>query len=352
LQFTKPQLAKEWHPTKNGSLTPGKVSVSSNKKAWWVCSKGHEWKATINSRSSGRGCPFCSGNVVCNETCLQTANPGLAQEWHPTRNGTLTPLDVTPGSGKKVWWICRIGHEWQAVIKSRNSGIRCPYCVGKAVSNENCLQAINPRLAEEWHPIKNTSLTPKDLTPGSNKKVWWLCNKGHEWEATVNHRSSGRGCPFCAGRRASQGNNLNTANPRLAKEWHPIKNSPLTPKDVTSGSSKKVWWLCSNGHEWQATINSRHAGVGCAFCSGRSVAKDNCLQAIKPALAREWHPKKNGFLTAKDVTPGSGRKVWWLCGNGHEWQAAVYSRSSGAGCPYCSNRAYLIKNTQRGRIHA
>lgn len=347
LQIVNSKLAKEWHPTKNGSLTPRNVSVFSNKKAWWVCSKGHEWKATINSRSSGTGCPYCSGNLVCKEDCLKTKNKKLAKEWHPTRNGTLTPQDVLPGSGRKVWWICGKGHEWQSVISSRNSGVGCPYCLGRTVSDENCLQTVNPQLAKGWHPAKNIPLTARDVTPGSNKKVWWLCNKGHEWEATVNHRTSNRGCPFCIGKRASKENNLSVVNPRLAKEWHPINNIPLTPRDVTPGSSKKVWWLCSKGHEWQAVINSRHSGVGCAFCSGRTVSKENCLQIVNPTLAREWHPNKNGGLTAKDVTPGSGKKIWWLCSKGHEWQAGVYSRNSGSGCPYCSNRAYLITNNQR-----
>ena len=33
-----------------------------------------------------------------------------------------------------------------------------------------------------------------------------------------------------------------TPYPHLVKEWHPTKNGDLTPKDVTYGSNKKVWW--------------------------------------------------------------------------------------------------------------
>ncbi len=63
------------------------------------------------------------------------------------------------------------------------------------------LQVINPSLAEQWHPTKNGSLTQKDVFPKSGKKVWWICDKGHEWEAFVRARNHGTGCPYCSGGR-------------------------------------------------------------------------------------------------------------------------------------------------------
>lgn len=175
---------------------------------------------------------------------------------------------------------------------------------------------INPALTREWHPTKNAPLTPKDVKPGSNKRVWWVCNKGHEWKAMVNARNRGRGCPYCAGHKVSIDNCLYTVNPSLAREWHPNKNGPLTPKDVTPGSNKKVWWVCSKGHEWEAPIRSRSRGSKCPYCSGRAVGVDNCLEAINPELAKQWHPSKNGTLTPKNVTPNSDRKAWWVCDRG------------------------------------
>ena len=32
---------------------------------------------------------------------LSVTHPDLAKEWHPTKNGELTPNDVTAGSDKK-----------------------------------------------------------------------------------------------------------------------------------------------------------------------------------------------------------------------------------------------------------
>jgi hypothetical protein len=128
LHVINPFLSKQWHPEKNGDLTPYDVTVGSQKKVWWVCEKGHEWIAVISNRSVGKGCPYCSGRLVCNDNCLQTINPNLAMEWHPTRNGKLLPKDVTTKSGKKVWWKCGKGHEWSASIANRSNGSGCPHC--------------------------------------------------------------------------------------------------------------------------------------------------------------------------------------------------------------------------------
>lgn len=135
------------------------------------------------------------------------------------------------------------------------------------------LSSINTGLAKQWHSSKNDSLTPKDVTPYSEKKAWWLCDRGHEWQATVSNRSRGRGCPYWTGRAVCDDNCLHTLKPVLAAEWHTVKNGSLTPKNVTSGSSKRVWWMCKAGHEWTAIISSRSQGYGrCPYCSERRKA--------------------------------------------------------------------------------
>ena len=196
------------------------------------------------------------------------------------------------------------------------------------------LAEVFPHLVKEWHRIGNSSLTPSNISYGSKKKVWWKCAKGHLWEEHVYRRSAGIGCPYCSGKRVCKDNNLAKVNPSVAREWHPTKNAPLTPKDVTSGSGKKVWWLCRQGHKWIARIADRKR-FGCPYCSGRLPSKENSLAARYPKIANEWHTEKNGILKPWDVTHGSHKKVWWRCKNGHEWTARVYSRSAGRGCPHC-----------------
>lgn len=339
-----PTLANEWHPTMNGDLTPLNVTRGSSKRVWWLCSKGHEWQAIVSNRINGSGCPYCSGRAVCHDNCLQTVKPRLAKEWHPNKNGSLTPYDVTPGSHASVWWLCSKGHSWEAKILDRSYGTGCPYCAGKAVCQENCLQALNQKLANEWHPTKNNSLTPHDVTPNSNHKVWWVCNKGHEWAARVADRNRGKGCPYCAGKAVCRDNNLLTLNPTLAKEWHPIKNAILSPADITVSSHKKVWWLCKIGHEWIARVADRSKDSGCPYCSGNLVCDDNCLRKANPDLAKEWHPIKNEPLTPADITSNSSKKVWWRCKKEHEWLSTVAKRTNGRGCPYCAGKAVCRDN--------
>ena len=147
--------------------------------------------------------------------------------------------------------------------------------MGKATQEYN-LEVIHPKVSKEWHKTKNNPLTPKDVTPGSGKKVWWQCNKGHEWNALITDRSRGSGCPVCSGHRVGKDNNLFIKHPKLAKEWHTTKNKPLTPKDVTPGSKKKVWWQCKKSHKWEALIKDRSRGSGCPKCwNDRSKSGNN-----------------------------------------------------------------------------
>ena len=196
-----------------------------------------------------------------------------------------------------------------------------------------------PRLMREWNFEKNGTLDPSTITVGSGAKVWWRCSKGHEWQALVYDRYNGKGCPYCAGKKVLEGyNDLQTIDPDLSKEWNYEKNGELKPSDFTISSGRKVWWKCSNGHEWQAVIRDRRRGRGCPFCSGRySVKGVNDLQTMNPSLAKEWNFDKNGNLLPSDVAQKSGKKVWWRCDKGHEWQATVRDRSIGMGCPVCSS---------------
>ena len=333
------ELMAEWNWERNADITPSQLTLGSNKKVWWKCSKGHEWQAIISNRNQGRGCPYCSGKIVSKgKKDLETVNPSLAKEWNYIKNGDLKPDNFSANSGKKVWWKCQKGHEWQAMIGNRNKGSGCPYCAGKkALKGYNDLQTVNPILTNEWNYEKNNGLTPEDVTPGSNKKVWWKCENGHEWQATITQRNCGSGCPYCSGRYAVKGkNDLQTTNPTLANEWNYEKNSRLTPKDILPNSGKKVWWKCNKGHEWQTAISHRTNGNGCPYCSGKKVLKGyNDLQTVNPELAKEWNYDRNGNLKPEDVTENNGKKVWWICSKGHEWQAKIYHRNSGSGCPIC-----------------
>ena len=199
-----PHLAAEWHLIKNFPKHPSDFFSQSNKKVWWLGKCGHEWEAKVANRSNGRGCPFCCSpprQLLKGFNDLQTKNPELAKEWHPTKNGTLTPVDVFPNLNKTVWWLGKCGHEWQTSPNTRSSnGAACPYCVGRLVLvGYNDIQTKNPTIGREWNYKKNGPLFPASFSVNSSKKVWWICEKGHEWESTIDNRSSKKksGCSFC-----------------------------------------------------------------------------------------------------------------------------------------------------------
>lgn len=285
--------------------------------------------------------------MTLKEYCIRSRRAELLQQWHYAKNDGLTPDTVTCHSRQKVWWIDRLGHEWQQEIYSRTALCRgCPFCAGREVlAGFNDLASTHPALSAQWDQEKNFDLTPQMVTAGNSHKVWWRCEKGHSWQATIASRTSGCGCPVCANRKILPGfNDLATTQPALAAEWHPIKNGDLTPQKISYGYDKKVWWRCTNGHEWQAAPKTRvRMGAGCPICANDvAQAGYNDLTTLFPAVAAEWHPTKNGNLTPSQVVSGSHQTVWWRCSLGHEWRAEIVDRTRGTnGCPYCGNKKVL-----------
>ena len=348
LLVNKPEIAKQWHPTKNGDLTPNQFKEGSNKKVWWKCPKGddHEWEASPNTRNRS-GCPFCSGQRVTKSNSIFRTHPKVAKQWHPTKNGDLTPYDVTFGSGKKVWWKCPKGddHEWDAMISNICKGDGCPFCSGHRVTKSTSLAFKFPNLIKEWHPTLNKKFTPHTIGySDSNNPVWWKCVKSdeHIWKTSVRKRTiRGTKCPYCEGQKADSKNNLVVEYPKIAREWHPEKNGNKLPKNYLSGSGVKVWWKCPKGddHEWKTSIEKRTSGTGCPVCDNKKIVQSNCLATTHPKVAKQWHPTKNGKLTIYDIHYGYRKKVWWKCdkGDDHEWRVSPSNRKySNTGCPYCT----------------
>jgi hypothetical protein len=151
LAVMNPELAKEWDYEANEGLTPNDVSPNSDKKVGWIGKCGHKWITSPSSRSRGCGCPICNcGRVLEGFNDLPTVNPKLAQEWHPTWNGKLTPQMFSATTALKVYWLCpKCNHEWPANISSRNKGLSCPNCYSLKLHEQLskaklCYYAPNP----------------------------------------------------------------------------------------------------------------------------------------------------------------------------------------------------------------
>ena len=205
-----PELVSEWN-VKNLE-SPCEVLYTSSKKVWWKCVNNHEWEASVIKRSQRRqGCPYCANRKVWSGfNDLATVNPQLTQEWHPSKNGLVTPSEVLYGTANKYWWQCFRGHSWEASVAHRQS-TGCPYCSNsntRVLAGFNDLKTVSPVLACEWDEVFNGS-GPEIVTVQSSRKVWWRCQKGHSWKAAVYSRLHS-GCPQC-------GSNASVSELEIAK---------------------------------------------------------------------------------------------------------------------------------------
>lgn len=445
LAYRRPDVAEQWDLVANYPLTPDQVTHRSNRRVWWKCdaAEDHRWEASVNSQTSSasRRCPFCSGHRASSTNSLISRAPEVAKEWHPKKNGGLTPADITSGSAKKVWWLCtkNEGHEWAMPVADRTSqGQGCPFCANRRVSGENNLRtvpslvalfdkdrnettpeevylkssklfwwkcpegsdhrwkatpqtlsgAVQPcpfcpprirrlsltnsvtgwcnangdkgrRLLDEWDHEANGERSPESLIYMNQRtKVWWKCPEGsdHRWQAPPYKRTvDGADCPFCNLRRPSLTNNLAFVFPELVTALHPTLNGEFDPSLVSPTSHEKVWWQCPVGedHVWQATPNQMKGQLRCGFCAGKRASITNSLASRFPEIAEEFDLALNAPLTPSEVTFGSKKKVWWRCSSDqmHSWHATVSSRTGvlKTGCPQCvivprSRREILISH--------
>ncbi len=342
----RPELIEEWNYEKNGSLRPEYISYASNKKIWWKCKKcGFEWKTTASNRTKGTNCPVCTGNLVVKGlNDLTTTQPVVASTWNTEKNMDLKPEMFSAFSGKVAWWKCsKCGYEWKTSIANRVKSLGCPACNGQVATCKTSLAFRFPVIASQW-VIEMNDTNPEDILPSSEKKIWWRCDKGHIWNTSVRSRTHGNNCPYCGNKKVLTGfNDLKSANPPFMNEWLYLKNN-VSPDKLLAKSCKKVWWKCANGHEYESAPYSRWLGEGCPYCDGKkSLIGVNDLQSTHPEIAEEWDYEKNGNLKPYDVKAGSNKKVWWKCKKcGKEWQAIIWTRCKGRGCPYCSGKTPTI----------
>lgn len=276
----------------------------------------------------------------------------LMAEWNFAKNQEigLAPEKLAFGSNKRAWWKCEKGHSWEETIYKKTKGKKCPFCANKRVLiGYNDFPTLFPDLAKEWDAEGNTETDILSVVSGSAKIVSWKCLAcGHKWKTSIRARTQrNTGCPECAKSKRTfkriefyLDKSGSVADLPVASQWNFEKNKNLTPEQFTPASNKSVWWVCTVcGHEWKAKICNRATlGRGCPCCANKTVVPGkNDLATVRPELAKEWHPTANGDLTPQQVTIGSGKKVWWLCPYGHEYQASVMHRGHGTNCPHCNS---------------
>lgn len=339
-----PELLDEWM-SMNGA-NPETVGAMDHTPAWWKCRKcGGEWRAPVHSRTLGAGCPYCAGRrVLPGVNDLKTLDPATADLWDYQKNGEVrpehvavtskakmwwivdgvsmyksvvqmhnlknlpkvvrmtteslgasrpdlmrewsprnkkNPMEISVRSSFKAWWKCDKGHTWRASVSNRTQGSGCPYCSGRlAIPGENDLPTLRPDVMRYWS--ENNDIDPQTLKPGSNRKVEWICARGHAFLTSVVHMcSAGTHCPVCNGYRLLRGyNDLATVRPNDAKLWASDLNGEMTPCDVQSQSHRIVWWRCDScGSTWRDMVNGPLTCPTC-WAKGRSSGETELYDAI------------------------------------------------------------------------
>lgn len=190
-----PQIASEYLIV--NKIPADRLPYGSTLNVVWLCpEQNHTYWSSPNARTNGSaGCHYCSGHkILIGYNDLSTTNPELVAQWSP--NNTKSILEVSKGSRYSATWVCPKGHEYKKPIPKKVEGAGCTYCGGRvSLAGFSDLETTHPELKAEWSPRNRTM---KEYTYGSDHKVWWICSKGHEWEAVIRNRSTnGAACRKC-----------------------------------------------------------------------------------------------------------------------------------------------------------
>ena len=346
-----------------------------------------------------------------------TDNEELMKEWNYEKNKDINPYRITSGSKLKVWWICPKGHEWLSRIDHRFNGSKCIYCTNqKAVSGENDVKTTHPDLIKEWDYDKNYPQKPEDYKAGSNVKVWWKCKLGHNWQATINHRTNGSGCPKCYSEYGTSfpeqaicyylskvtdvKNRYKIGNQEIdiylpeyqigfeydGKYYHNSKQSLkkerlkeevlkknnivlyrikeadknyidkmkriiycLTDRDYSylKYVLEKIFEIIKVKINFSIDIDNNRTDI---YVQYMKTIKENSITSKYPDLLKEWDYDKNNGLSPDNLSFGSNKKVWWICKKcKSSYLSSISHKCSGTSCPYCNGKSINETNNLKAK---
>lgn len=283
------EIVHEFWDYEKNTVDPKTLHRSSKERAWWRCAAGHSWDAVVSSVViAGSRCPYCSGRKrITGVNDLYTLHPEIVDElWVYDKNIGVDPRTIGPQSVKKVWWTCPQGHQWESSIAPVVNGRRCPYCQGrKVLQGFNDLATTHPEVvASLWSP--NNTVSPREITRGSKKKVLWCCEEGHEWLSPVKSVATlGYGCSVCAGRTVIPGvNDLKSSYPEIVEKFWDYSSNTIDPSTVSSGAKYVANWSCGV-HSWTAWIYDVTRGTRCPYCAkASSNGEQEVFQYLKDTL--------------------------------------------------------------------
>lgn len=273
-------------------------------------------------------------------------SPSSALDYGLTRNDLPQPNSVSletrlSETGAHLI-VCARGHQYSVSTARNDEPVKkpCPVCASSIVKTGNHLVTKYPDIAAQLDPERNDPEYLVNIRPGSNRKLYWLCEKQHSFLASPANRTIGKsGCPICQNRQIVRGiNDIATTHPALVAEWHPSYLLQCPPTKVGAANKARLPWLCVNGHEFWAPIYERTQGRGCPECRKQpSTLGVDDLTITHPQLAAEWSAE-NGARKPSDFTYGSKETAIWTCPVGHSYTMRIERRASGYNCKLCSSR--------------
>ena len=320
-----PHLAKEFDVKKN-KILPEEICANTSKAYYWFCKEKHSWKAALPDRIQGSGCPYCAGKRICLETSVYKKCPSVMKEWDYEKN-TVDPKTIGINSNLKVYWKCKYNHEYLLSVSSRVRGKGCKICNQKMLDKRIELISSEEYLRKEWNED-----IPFSLNLPKTKKYSWKCKKKHIWQASIESRQKGTGCPYCDYRKVCEDNNLTKTNPELIKIYS--QDNELSAHEITKIYCKKVIWECEKGHKWIRNIRDQIYS-GCPYCDKKRPSLEYNLKVISPVLAEEWDYDKNYPVLPEEIMPRTNKRYYWKCKNNHSWLTSPGNRIKGRNCPYC-----------------
>ena len=265
-----PELINFWDFEKN-ERSPDHYTSGSKSIVWWKCNEGHSYDSKISTRVKTSGCPYCSNQrILSGYNDFASQRPELLKLWNYSKNN-IDPCEISPNSGKMVWWLCDNGHDFENSPNMISKGRTCPYCSNKKVMiGFNDAATVEPKLIPLWSQKNDTTLS--DYVFGSAKKAWWRCSKNHEFRASIRDMvKSPNRCAICSNKTTLSGfNDVATIKPELLQYWDYEKND-YKPSEVTIGrSADKTYWKCHKGHSFSSTLSDVNQGKWCFQCSVES----------------------------------------------------------------------------------
>ncbi len=354
LTTTNPELMKDWDYSKNTDVDPHTVSFGSGTKVWWKCSVcGYEWRTKISNRAGTlkRGCPKCGRKIASNKVSLTVAKdsniqktyPNIAEEWHPTKNGYLSPKDISYGSESVVWWKCSwCGYEYQQRINKRTlRNFGCPQCAKASTSFAE--QSIYYYLSKVFDNVVNRDTSnefeldiyiPLIKTAVEYDGVRWHKNKNDfEKDNEKDKKCLEKNIRLI---RFRDYRLLDTNSAETIK----IKDGNIS--DLENGI-KQLFIMLGKSYS-DISINRDTADIMSLY---KRDLREKSLGALYPQIAKELHPTKNGDINAYHIYPNSPRNLLWVCPIcGNEYKTSPNHRvNRGSGCPVC-NRKKVYKSNQ------